>query len=289
MPRLGILLAPLLLCSCSVYQAKPMRILLVGYGWYDGIPAGQINNAEMVARSLHGAAIRPKGSSAAGEVYSIVVPVTWAGAMPPVYDAIRTLKPDIVVGLGTAPGAPGIRPEPCGANWSSGEDADPKDPAREVCRNEPIEPGGPPYRCGSLPYLEIVRSMSKAGIPAYMGRSTDPAEPEGCKDPASKDPQPTATTGWYLCNWMTYLLPKYVEENRLDADVGFIHIPTRPEYAAKDPKDPDWSAEASTRTAALVERPPAASLSFDQTLRGIRTALEECVRARAQERPPHDL
>jgi pyrrolidone-carboxylate peptidase len=86
---------------------------------------------------------------------------------------------------------------------------------------------------------------------------------------------------------MTYLLPKYAKENKLDMDVGFIHLPTRPEYAAKDPEDPDWSAAVSTRTSALAEQVPVASMSIDQTLQGIRIALEECVRARAEERPAH--
>jgi pyrrolidone-carboxylate peptidase len=129
--------------------------------------------------------------------------------------------------------------------------------------------------------------MSKAGIPAYKGKKTTPAKPKGCKAPAAKGPRPASTAGWYLCNWMTYLLPKYAKENKLDMDVGFIHLPTRPEYAAKDPEDPDWSAAVSTRTSALAEQVPVASMSIDQTLQGIRIALEECVRARAEERPAH--
>ena len=83
--------------------ATPFKILLVGYGWYYGIPEGQVNNAEIVALALDNAMVEASENGhviAQGKVHSIVIPVTWSGAWPPVLDAIEALEPDIVVGLG---------------------------------------------------------------------------------------------------------------------------------------------------------------------------------------------
>lgn len=276
-------------------EAAPLKILLVGYGWYAGIPAGQINNAETIATSLDNVMIQAKDAKgrvvANGKVTSLIVPVTWAGAFPPVIAAIKSLKPDIVVGLGTYPGETGFEPEPFSSNFEQGCDANPSNPAQVTCKNGPIDPIGPAYRGGNLPYDEIVIAMSKAGIPANKGQKTgyvSPGDPPGCPSPPGYPtypdgyPQPSATPGWYLCNFMTYNLDWYMEENHLKSRImyGFIHVPTRAEYAAKDPTllvktNPDYEDYITSWTMPSME--------MSRMIEGIQVALEECVRAKAWE------
>ena len=259
----------------------PFKILLVGYGWYRGIPEGQTNNAEIIALALDNAMVEASENGhvvAQGKVHSIVIPVTWYGAWPPVEAAINELHPDIVVGLGTSPGAPGIRPEPYGSNVMNGCDANPEDPSQEVCKDkEPIQLEGPDWREGNLPYTEMVLAMLEDGIPAYRGKKTGYVKEKGEK-------YPTATPGWYLCNFLTYKLAWFLEEHpELDITAGFIHIPTRPEYVAWDRYDyltlfPPGSDSFNSG----IERSPSASMEMDRMIEGIRVSLEECVRTRGE-------
>jgi pyrrolidone-carboxylate peptidase len=256
----------------------PFKILLAGYGWYRGIPEGQTNNAETVALALDGEMIQAcdeKGRVVAlGRVYSIVMPVTWSGAWPPVAAAIEELEPDIVLGLGTGGS---LTIEPYGSNVMDGCDANPEDPTQEECKeHEWIQPGGSEWRRGSLPYDAMVLACLRAGIPARRGKKTGYRTIDGVD-------YPTATPGWYLCNYFCYKGPWYVEENDLDIDIGFIHIWNRPEYRAWPRLE---EVEACGNDQACIdyqmERSHSSSMSIDDTIRAIRISLEECVRARAQ-------
>jgi len=280
----------------------PLNILLVGYGWYAGIPAGQINNAETIAGSLDNKIILARDADgfvvAQGKVTSLVVPVTWAGAFPPVKKAIDSLKPDIIVGLGTYPGETGFEPEPFASNFEQGCDANPSNPSQIVCKNGPIDPLGPPYRGGNLPYDKIVIAMSKAEIAANRGGKLPyerPGNPQGwcdypqCPHPpgydAQKnpqgDPQPSASPGWYLCNFMTYNLDWYMEEHHLKNKVmyGFIHVPTRAEYAAKDPS---LLVKTNPKYEEYIKEWCMPSMEMSRMINAIQIALEECVRAKAK-------
>jgi len=263
------------------------KILLVGYGWYYGIPEGQVNNAELIAKKLHKKVITARdGKKIVGEamVRSIVIPVTWSGAWPPVEAKIMKYQPDIVVGLGTSPGASAIRPEPHASNVMRCCDAlPPDDPLRECKQTEPIEVDGPDYRDGNLPYTDMVLAMSKKGIPARRGHETGYIEIEVDNPPCeAAGIYPSATPGWYLCNFLTWKLAKYVAEEDPDLLAGFIHIPTQPEYvawdryAALDALDP-----GSQEYNDLIEKEPSASMKLKDMIRGIKICLKECVRAKA--------
>jgi len=276
-------------------ERPPLKVLLVGYGWYAGIPEGQINNAETIARSLNNKMILARDAKgrvvAQGKITSLIVPVTWEGAFPPVIEAIQSLKPDIVVGLGTYPGAPGISPEPVASNFEQGCDANPSDPTDVDCRNQPIVNGGAPYRYGTLPYNEMVIAMNKAGIPSYKGQElpyVQPGNPVGwcdypqcpyppgyTPDNPGGDPQPSATPGWYLCNFMLYNLSMYQPISGVNYDFGFIHVPTRHEYATKNPSDPDFMTKITEWVMPSME--------MSRMIKGIEVSLGECVRARAGE------
>jgi pyrrolidone-carboxylate peptidase len=281
-------------------KEKPLTILLIGYGWYAGIPEGQINNAETIVRSLDNKMILARDAKGRvvgqGKVNSLVVPVTWNGAFPPVVEAIKKVKPDIIVGLGTFPGETGFEPEPWASNFMQGCDANPSDPTDVVCKNEPIDPAGPDYRGGNLPYDQVVIAMSKAGIPANRGGTLpdlQPGNPAGWCDlpkcpyppgaPGIPDgfPQPNATPGWYLCNFMTWSLDAYMEKNKLRDKImyGFIHVPTRSEYAAKDPA---LLVKTNPNYEKYITEWAMPSLEMSRMINGIDIALQECVRAKVE-------
>ena len=67
-------------------------ILLVGYGWFRGIPEGEINNAEAIARALDGELLTAQDGTV-GRIHSLIAPVTWDGAFAPVEAAALALRP----------------------------------------------------------------------------------------------------------------------------------------------------------------------------------------------------
>jgi pyrrolidone-carboxylate peptidase len=74
---------------------------------------------------------------------------------------------------------------------------------------------------------------------------------------------------------MLYNLSMYQPISGVDFDFGFIHVPTRHEYAVKNPSDPDFM----TKIAEWVMP----SMEMSRMIKGIEVSLEECVRARAGE------
>ena len=245
-------------------SARERTVLLVGYGWFAGIPQGETNNAELIARALDGAVIESEGIR--GCVHGLVVPVTWAGAFPPVEAAIAALHPDIVLALGTDARAGAMRPEPYGVNWQRGRDADPDDPARETVMDGPITAGGPDALRGTLPYEAMVRAMLRAGIPARLGALT-PAE-EGAPLPVR------CTAGMYLCNTMTYRLAELSARTGLRA--GFMHVPTQPAYAAARRLREIGAAGEAERTA-LLDEPLPPSMALELMIAGTRAAIGACL------------
>lgn len=195
---------------------RSLSILLCGYGWFAGIPEGETNNAERIARALDGE-ILARGDARA-VVHGMTMPVLWNGAFEPVQAAIDELKPDLVLALGTDARASAMRPEPFGVNWRRGRDA-----GGNPEENAPIFAGEPDWLRGALPYEAMVRAMLAAGVPAQMGALT--SAPEGA--PLAMQ----STTGMYLCNYMTYRLAKLSRETGLRA--GFMHVPTQPLYACR--------------------------------------------------------
>ena len=70
-------------------SAAERTVLLAGYGWFAGIPQGETNNAELIARALDGTVL--SAGCVRGRVHGLVIPVTWAGAFPPVEAAIAAV------------------------------------------------------------------------------------------------------------------------------------------------------------------------------------------------------
>ena len=231
------------------------KILLVGYGWFASIPEGQTNNAELIARALDGEILTGRDCSA--RVSSLIVPVIWEEAFPPVEAAIREMQPDIVLALGTDARAAAMRPEPWGVNYMKGKDA--AMDGRITEKDEAIVPGGEESLRGTLPFEAMTLSMLRAGIPAQLGQLSD-AE-EGA--PLSRK----STTGLYLCNYMAFRLALLAKEIP-GLQTGFMHVPTQPEYAC---------AQRLSQEPMILDAPMAASMPLDMLMRGTREALRACI------------
>ena len=236
-----------------------LSVLLCGYGWFAGIPEGETNNAELIARALDGETLA-RGDVRA-TVYGMTMPVLWNGAFEPVKAAIDELKPDLVLALGTDARAGALRPEPFGVNWRRGRDAG--DTPEE---NTPIFAGGPDWLRGALPYEAMVRAMLAVGVPAQMG-ALSPA-PEGA--PLAMQ----STTGMYLCNFMTYRLAKLSRETGLRA--GFMHVPTQTEYACRH-RERLLAAAADDEAREKLLTAPIAGMPLEMMIKGTRAALEACL------------
>ena len=95
---------------------RSLSVLLCGYGWFAGIPEGETNNAELIARALDGETL--VCGDVRATVRGMTMPVLWRGAFEPVQAAIDAQKPDLVLALGTDARAGALRPEPFGVNWN---------------------------------------------------------------------------------------------------------------------------------------------------------------------------
>ena len=103
------------LYAFSFHSALRLRLVA-------GIPEGETNNAELIARALDGENLIC-GDAMRRTVRGMTMPVLWRGAFEPVQAAIDAQKPDLVLALGTDARASALRPEPFGVNWRRGRDA----------------------------------------------------------------------------------------------------------------------------------------------------------------------
>lgn len=229
-------------------------ILAVGYGWFSGIPEGQTNNAELIVRALDGEILHAGGTHA--KICSIVVPVVWDAAFPPVEEAIRRLSPDIVLAVGTAAGASALRPEPVAVNWAEGSDASGGEGQSRACR---IDERGEDVLYASLPFEEATRALLERGIPAQLGCLRE--APQGALVPHR------CTAGAYLCNYMNYRLAQYAKACGHPLRTGFLHVPTQPAYAC---------AQRLSGSVPLTQPMPAC-MPLETMIEGTRALLTACL------------
>ena len=244
-------------------------ILLAGYGWFAGIPEGETNNSELVARALDGETLtvtREDGKTVCGRIRSLVVPVVWETAFPQVMAAIGEIQPDMVLAMGTDARISGLRPEPYGINWQRGTDALPEDPAKQTTVDGKILPDGADFLRGTLPYEAMVMEVLRAGIPALMGSLLPPKEDV----PLAA----FATPGLYLCNKMAYLLADWSARSGVPA--GFLHLPTQPQYAAAR-RLKRLEALSGEELAEAIAKPISA-MPLPMMIEGTRAALRACLK-----------
>jgi pyroglutamyl-peptidase len=133
------------------------------------------------------------------------LPVNCRRASQVVIDAITTLKPAAVVGLGQAGGRPVLSLEKVAINL-----ADPRaDRERDgALQGKPVIAGGPDAYFARLPLPAILRTLKRHDIPAAISLSA----------------------GVYVCNAVMYSALHTLRRRRTPA--GFIHLPYEAAQAA---------------------------------------------------------
>ena len=114
-------------------------------------------------------------------------------------------------------------------------------------RNERINGNGRAAYFATLPVVSAVESLLDAGIPASVSN----------------------TAGTHLCNNALFSTRAYLERERLDTPMGFVHLPCTPEQAAEHARDGDGTSGASVQPSLpLSMQVDAIRRVFDVTLSG---------------------
>jgi pyroglutamyl-peptidase len=171
-------------------------ILLTGFAPFGGErsnPSWEVAS-QLDGRRFNGIAVK-----------SMRLPVYCRRASRAVTDAITTLAPAAVVGLGQAGGRPVLSLEKVAINL-----ADPRaDRERDGgLQGKPVIAGGPDAYFTSLPLAAIMRTLKRHDIPAAVSLSA----------------------GVYVCNTVMYSMLHLLWRRRTPA--GFIHLPYEAAQAA---------------------------------------------------------
>lgn len=167
------------------------RILVTGFAPFLG---HAVNPTAWLADRLHGSVV------AGADVLGVRLPVTFAGAVPALLDAVTTHRPDAVIMFGLAYETDLIRPERLALNL---DDATAPDNDGVIRRNRPIDPAGPLGYWSSLPLDAIIDDLENGGFPVKTSRDA----------------------GGYICNHLFFGM----RHARPDLPAGFIHVPPFPD------------------------------------------------------------
>lgn len=167
------------------------RILISGFAPFLG---HAVNPTTWLAERLHGVQV---GEAA---IVGVQLPVTFAGAVPTLLDAVEAHRPDAVVMFGLAYDSDVIRPERLALNL---DDATAPDNDGIIRRNQPIDESGPMGYWSSLSLDAIIDDLEVAGLPVKTSRDA----------------------GGYICNHLFFGM----RHARPDLPAGFIHVPPFPD------------------------------------------------------------
>jgi pyroglutamyl-peptidase len=170
-------------------------VLLTGFAPFDGAATNESWEAVREAVPM----LVAQGIDAEG----VELPVEFGAASALLADAVRALRPRLVIAVGLAAGRTAITPERVAINI---RDARIPDNAGAAPVDEPVVPGGPVGRFSTLPIKAIVAALATDGVPAAVSQ----------------------TAGTYVCNDVFYALQHLLAtEPALDGiRGGFVHVPS---------------------------------------------------------------
>ncbi|MDF9874795.1 pyroglutamyl-peptidase I [Cellulosimicrobium cellulans] len=169
-----------------------MTVVVSGFEPFDGAVTNP--SWETAAR------LAERGEELVGDrVVAVRLPVTFVGAWPVLDAAIREHGPDVVVALGLAGGAPGVRLERVAVNV---RDARIPDNAGDRPVDVPVAEGGPVGYWSTLPLKASLAEIRAAGVPVAV----------------------SSTAGTFVCNDVFYALMHHwgLGPGRR---AGFVHVP----------------------------------------------------------------
>ena len=185
-----------------------MRILVTGFDPFGGEPVNPALEAilRLPARlGPHMIERRP-------------LPTQFHRSLDVLGDAVRTVRPDILLCVGQAGGRTELSIERVAINI---DDARIADNAGASPIDQPIVPGGPAAYFTNLPLKAMTRALGEAGIPAKVSN----------------------TAGTFVCNHVFYGAMHLVATEFPAMRAGFIHIPFLPEQVARNPGQPSMAVE----------------------------------------------
>ena len=186
-------------------------VLLSGFAPFDGAATNESWEAVREAIPV----LVARGIDAEG----VELPVQFGAASELLAEAVRRLRPRLVIAVGLAAGRAAITPERVAINI---RDARIPDNAGASPVDEPVVPGGPVGHFSTLPIKAIVAALAADGVPAAVSQ----------------------TAGTYVCNDVFYSLQHLLATDPELAEVrgGFVHVP------AADVVDSPTAARALVRT-----------------------------------------
>ena len=143
-----------------------------------------------------------------GDLTTIQLPVDSDKLAEIVAERLDSLKPDIWISLGVAPGLAVIAVERIAANVM---DFPIPDNVGKQYGGEPVFAHGPAAQMATLPVKAIAAALRENGIPAKVSNS-----------PST-----------YLCNQMMYTVLQLIAEKGMKTRAGFIHVPAHPALVAQ--------------------------------------------------------
>ena len=170
-------------------------VLLTGFAPFDG---AEVNESW---EAVSGAA--PALVARGIETEARVLPVEFGTASALLADAVRLLRPRLVVAVGLAAGRTAITPERVAINI---RDARIPDNAGASPVDEPVVPGAPVGRFSTLPVKAMVAALAEEGVPGAVSQ----------------------TAGTYVCNDVFYALQHLLATDAALAGIrgGFVHVPS---------------------------------------------------------------
>ena len=180
---------------------KLPRILLTGFEAFGDDPSGLgLNPSALVAQALDAELI------AKHRVVSAVLPCLFGKSINLLQKLITQHRPTLVVCLGQAGGASGIRLERIAVNL---DDAALPDNAGVCLRAQPVVAGAPSAYFSTLPIKNMQTALQREGVRCELSSSA----------------------GHFVCNHVFYALMHALR--RRNAIGGFIHLPYLPQQATQ--------------------------------------------------------
>lgn len=169
-------------------------VLLSGFAPFDG---AELNESwEAVRESVPALVARGVDAEA------VELPVEFGAGSALLAEAVRALRPSLVVAVGLAAGRSAITPERVAINL---RDARIPDNAGASPVDEPVVPGAPVGRFSTLPIKAMVAALAADGVPAAVSQ----------------------TAGTYVCNDVFYALQHLLATEPALEGIrgGFVHVP----------------------------------------------------------------
>lgn len=179
-------------------MTKPLpTVLLTGFTPFDG---EVVNPSWQAVRALDGRSI------ARHRIVAVELPTAFGAALPALRQALRAVRPRLVIAFGLAGGRAGISLERVAINVI---DARIPDSAGAQPIDVPVLRSGPAAYFSTLPIKAMLDALQRSDIPAGISQ----------------------TAGTYVCNQVFYALMHAARRRRFPA--GFVHVPWLPEQATR--------------------------------------------------------